>query len=172
MFKWLSNLFHRPQTSKMEKWISSGIAFFYIFGLGYAGGGMDTKTMAFYQTLIKPAFTPPKWVFPIAWTILFVLIGLSGYYVWNYYLNDRLRKWFAGLYAINGLLVFLWSYLFFGQQSITGGLYVIVAMIIVIESMILVAFKSNVKAAYLLMPYFLWVLFATYLNISIVALNP
>jgi len=133
---------------------------------------MDPKTWAFYEALQKPSLNPPSWVFPVAWIILFTLIAWSGYQAWNYFATDRLRRIFAFLYAVNGILVYLWSFVFFEQQSILNALYIIVAMVIVIELMILTAFKSNHKAAYALLPYFLWVLFATYLNVSIVALNP
>ena len=171
MLTWLKNLFRREQTSKKEKIISASVLFFYIFFLGYAGGGMDERTQTFYNSLIKPLLTPPGWVFPVVWTMLFALIGLSGFYVWNYYKNDWYRKIFIVLYALNGILVYLWSYVFFEQQAITGALYVIVAMIVLIEAMILVAFKTNNKAAYILMPYFIWILFATYLNTTIITLN-
>jgi len=171
MFAWLKTLFHKEQTSKNEKIISALFFFIYIFLLGFAGSGMDENTKAFYNSLVKPSVTPPSWVFPIAWTALFVLIALAGYHVWNSYLSDRYRKIFTILYFINGILIYLWSHVFFQLQDITGALYIIVAMIILIELMILVAFKTNHKAAYMLMPYFLWVLFATYLNTTIIALN-
>lgn len=171
MFNWLQQLFHREQTSKKEKIISSLLFFAYIFTLGYRGNVMGEEEQLFYQSLMKPDFTPPEWVFPFVWTALFVLIGLAGYYVWNFYISDRLRKWFAGLYAINGLLIYLWPHAFFTLQSLHGALYAIIGLIIVVELMILIAFKTNHKAAYMLIPYLLWLLFATYLNISFLALN-
>ena len=171
MFNWLQTLFLREQTTKKEKIISGLLAFVYIFALGYRGNIMDASSKAFYETLMKPTVTPPEWLFPFVWTTLFVLIGLAGYHVWNFFENDRARKWFAALYFVNGLLIYLWPYLFFTRHSISGALYAIVALIIVIEVMILMAFKTNHKAAYMLVPYLLWVLFATYLNISMLVLN-
>lgn len=171
MFDWLKKLFQREQTSKKEKIISSLIFFFYIFFFGYRGNVMEGAQKTFYDSLIKPSITPPEWVFPFVWTALFILIGLSAYYVWNFYKSDHYRKLFILLYAVNGLLVFLWPYVFFTKQAIITALYIIVALIIVIELMILAAFKTNHKAAYLLVPYLIWVLFATYLNTSFIALN-
>jgi benzodiazapine receptor len=169
MFQWLKNLFARTQTtSKKEKILSSIISFGYIFLLGYGG---SSRPDAFYAALKKPAAVPPNWVFPIAWTILFVLIGLAGFYVWNHYESNFKRKLFAFFYAINGILVYLWSYLFFGLHDINTPLYVIIGMIIVAELMIVTAFGTNRKAAYLLLPYLAWILFATYLNSSIILLN-
>ncbi len=171
MLTWLKNLLNREQTSKKEKLFSGLIAFAFIFFVGFRGNIMDEKGSAFYDTLIKPNITPPEWIVPFVWTTLFVLIGLAGYHVWNFYENDRMRKIFTGLYFVNGLLIYLWPYLLFTQQSIGGALYAIIGMIIVAELMILSAFKANHKAAYLLMPYLLWILFATYLNISFLVLN-
>ena len=171
MFNWLQKLFHREQTSKKEKLISATIFFIYIFALGYRGNIIDMQGKAFYESLMKPAATPPEWLFPFIWTALFVLIGLSAYYVWNFYQSNQMRKWFAGLYFVNGLLIYLWPYMFFAQQSISGALYAIIALIIVVELMILAAFKTNHKAAYMLLPYLLWILYATYLNTNFLILN-
>ncbi len=170
MFNLIKKLFHREQeTSKKERLFSSLVLFAYIFGLGYAGSSRSPGS--FYQALIKPELAPPNWVFSVVWTVLFVLIGLSGYYVWNHYKDEFYRKVFIGLYIVNGLLVYSWSYVFFTSQSIANALYVMVGLIIVVELMILTAFKVNRKSAYLIMPYLAWILFATYLNVSMVALN-
>ena len=80
MFGWLKKLFKKKETSKREKIISAIISFGYIYGLGWASASAPD---AFYASLIKPELTPPNWIFPIVWTILFFLIGLSGYFVWN-----------------------------------------------------------------------------------------
>ena len=171
MFDWLKRLFHREQTSKKERVISAFLFFVYIFLVGFRGNIMGGEERTFYETLMKPTATPPDWLFPFVWTAIFVLIGLSGYHAWNFYKSDRLRKIFAGLYVINGLLIYLWPYMFFTQQSINGALYVIIGLIIVAELMILTAFKTNHKSAYLLLPYLLWILYATYLNTNFLILN-
>ena len=171
MFDWLKKLFHVEQTSTKEKVVSAFIFFLYIFLLGFGGSKMNAESQAFYDSLVKPDVTPPEWVFPIVWAVLFFLIGLAGYYAWNFYESNRHRKIFAFFYLINGILVYAWTCFFFTQQSIIYALYAIIGLIIVIELMILTAFKTNRKAAYLLIPYLLWVFFATYLNISFIVLN-
>jgi translocator protein len=169
MLNWLKNLFSKERTTSRKEKIISGILIFgYIYGLGFASSYPPGE---FYRQLIKSALTPPNWVFPVAWTILFFLIGLSGYYIWNHYSSAAKRRLFTLLYLVNGILVFLWSYFFFGQQNITTPLYIILGIVIVAELMILTAFGTNKKAAYVLIPYLAWVLFATYLNASIIALN-
>lgn len=171
MFDWIKKIFHREQTGKTEKIVSAIVFFSLIFGFGYRGSMMTPDTWTFYDALVKPLATPPSWVFPVAWTLLFILIGLAGYFAWNHFESDLWRKIFAALYLFNSYLVYLWSNTFFAQQSITSALHVIVVMIIVIEAMILSAFKTNHRSAYLLIPYLLWVLFAAYLNTSIITLN-
>ena len=171
MFDWLQRLFHREQTSKKEKAISALLFFFYIFLVGFRGNIMDGKERMFYETLMKPSAVLPEWLTPFIWTAVFVLIGLSAYHIWNFYKSDHLRKIFVGLYIINGLLIYLWPHMFFAQQSISGALYVIIGLIIVIELMVLTAFKTNHKAAYMLIPYLLWVLYMTYLNANFLILN-
>jgi len=171
MFNWLKKLLHREQTSPEEKKISGVIFFVFIFLMGFGGNTMDKSKWDFYSSLTKPELTPPGWVFPIVWTILFALIGLSAYYAWNHYENEKYRKPFIGLFVLNGLLIFLWPQYFFAKQALSAALYIIIGMIIVSELMILMGFKLNQKTAYLLMPYLAWILFAAYLNISIIALN-
>jgi len=169
MFGWLKNLFKKEKTTtKKIKIISGIVSFGYIFGLGYLGSSDPGE---WYRALIKPELTPPSYVFPIVWAILFFLIGLAGYYVWNFYESDFKRKLFGTLYLVNGIFVYLWSYFFFGIHDMNSALYTIIGIIIVAELMILSAFGTNKKSAYMLIPYLLWVLFATYLNVAIIALN-
>ena len=168
MFNFLRNLFKLKKTSKKEKIISAILSFGFVFLMGYAG---SSKPDAWYEALKKPDVVPPDYVFPIVWTILFILLGLSMYRVWNYYESDFKRKLFAVLYAINGVLIYYWSYLFFGLHNISGALYTVIVMIILAELMIITAFHNNKKAAYMLIPYLAWILFATYLNATIIILN-
>lgn len=171
MFQWLKNLFRKEyETTRKEKIISGAIAFGLIFFFGFLGR-MDSAGQQFYDGLVKPDLTPPGWVFPIVWTLLFILIGLSGYLVWNHYRSDRARKGFAILYALNAFAVYFWPYVFFTLQAPDKALYLILGMVIVIECMILLAFRTNHRAAFVLLPYLAWVLFATYLNTGILVLN-
>lgn len=171
IINWIKSLLHHEQTTKKEKMVSGILFFGYIFILGYAGNQWNPTTRAFYDSLVKPEITPPNWTFSVVWLILFTCIALSGYYAWNHYEDEQKRKLFTLLYGLNGLLAFGWSYTFFGLQMIDKALYVIIGLIIVIELMILTAFKVNQKSAYLLLPYLGWVLFATYLNTAFVILN-
>ncbi len=168
MLNWLKNIFSREQTTKKEKIISAIVAIVYVAGFGLLG---YSKPDTWFESLNKSAVQPPDILSAIVWLILFVLIAISGYYVWNHYKTKFRRNLFVALYAINGILICLWSYLFLGQHNIINALFVMIGMIIVAELMILVAFANKKSAAYFLMPYLAWILFATYLNASILVLN-
>jgi len=157
------------KTSQKEKVISALVLFGYVAGIGAVSPTQTDTT--YYISLIKPNIIPPGWVFGVVWSVLYVLIALAGYYAWNYYENKVARKQFIKLYAVNGLLMYLWNYAFFVTQSPINALFIMIGMLIVIELMIITGFKANSKTGYLLVPYLAWVLFATYLTGEIVALN-
>ncbi len=122
-----------------------------------------------YQTLQKPFFNPPGWIFVPVWTLLFFLIGCSLYLVWQ---SDKEGKKKAYLiFGIQLVLNVLWSALFFGLQN-PGFAFaeITILWIFIIWNMVIFRKFSSV-AAWLLVPYLLWVSFAAYLNLSIFRLN-
>ena len=168
MFEWFKKLIHREKTSKTEKLISLLLSALYLFGIGY----ISPTPNAWYEGLNKPTELPPNIVFPIAWFIIFILLISAMYNMWNHYESDVIkRKWYVLLYIINGFFIWQWSALFFGEQNITGALFIAIALLIIAELMILLGFYTHKKSAYLLMPYLAWLLFAIYLNASIITLN-
>jgi translocator protein len=136
-------------------------------------GGMATQTSVgtWYQTLEKPVFQPPSWLFGPVWTILYILIAISAFLVWKKGWNKSLVRKGLILYAIQLILNTLWSFSFFALQSPLLGLVNIVLLLILIALVIKVFYKISHTAAYLLLPYFLWVVFATALNAAIWMLN-
>jgi tryptophan-rich sensory protein len=125
-----------------------------------------------YAFLAKPAWTPPNWVFPVAWNILYALMAISLWRLWE---RARERATDAS-YAIALFLTQLalnaaWSPIFFGLHAIRGGLAVIVGIAIALTATILVAFRVDRLAALLLLPYLAWILYAGSLNVAIAAMN-
>jgi tryptophan-rich sensory protein len=120
-----------------------------------------------YQSLQKPFFNPPNWLFGPAWTVLYILIGIAGARTWLAARSSVLMNIWFGQMALN----FLWSPAFFGLQSPILGLAVIVPLLIAILAFIRVSWPIDRIAAWLFVPYALWVAFATLLNLSIVILN-
>jgi benzodiazapine receptor len=127
---------------------------------------------SWYAGLRRPAFAPPNWVFAPVWTTLYLLMGISLFMVWKVGLEKRAVKKSIVIFAIQLLLNIIWSYLFFGLRSPLMGFIEIVVMWLMILLTILSFFKISKKAALLLVPYLAWVSIASYLNYSILVLNP
>jgi tryptophan-rich sensory protein len=114
--------------------------------------------------LVKPWFTPPGFVFPIVWTTLYILMGVSAFLIWQAGINKREVKIALGLFGLQLLLNILWSYFFFGLQSPLYGLAEILLLLCAVVATILAFWRIRPLAAYLLLPYLLWGLFATLLT--------
>lgn len=137
-----------------------------VAGLGILSGFMNLPG-EWYQSLQKPFFNPPAWVFAPAWTTLYVLIGIAGARAWiRAPASAAMQIWFAQL-----LLNLLWSPAFFGYHSPLAGLFVIIPMLLAILSFIATVRHIDRAAAWLFVPYALWVSFATILNLAIYLLN-
>lgn len=124
-----------------------------------------------YKTLIRPEFAPPNWVFGPVWTTLYVLMGISAYIIWSKGYNDKKVKLALSVYLGQLLLNALWSILFFGLQDIRSAFIEIIALWLMIALNIFLFGKISKLAGYLLVPYILWVSFASFLNYSFMVLN-
>jgi len=126
---------------------------------------------SWYVSLKKPSFNPPNWAFPVAWTILYILIAISAYLVWKRRNRAVTYKTTAGIYFVQLLLNFSWSIIFFGMHQVFGALVIIGLLWISIIFNIRWFGKFSKAAAWLLVPYILWVSFAGLLNLNIYLLN-
>ena len=139
---------------------------------GIIGSIFTTPSIAtWYAGLRKPGLAPPNWVFAPVWTTLFVLMGISLFIVWNAGLDRSYVRRSIAAFGVQLVLNALWSYLFFGLQSPLLGLIEIVILWISIALNIAFFLKVSKIAAYLLVPYLLWVSFAGYLNYLLFLLN-
>ena len=141
-----------------------GIGFFSAFA---TQSSIDT----WYQTINKPVFNPPNWIFAPVWTLLYILMGIAAGIVWS---KGYYHKWVkTAMYHFVFQLLFngLWSIVFFGLRSPGFALLVILVLLV----LIILTFKwfriVSKTAANLLIPYLIWVIFATVLNFSIWQLN-
>lgn len=124
-----------------------------------------------YATLNKPFFAPPNWIFGPVWTLLYFLMGVAFYLIWKQGWKKNKVK-MAGLFFLAQLgLNFIWSPIFFGLRAPLLGLIVIVALLVLIVMTMKKFYPLSKLAFYLLVPYLLWVSFATVLNAAIVVLN-
>jgi benzodiazapine receptor len=134
---------------------------------GIVGSVFTTPNIgAWYATINKPSFTPPNWVFAPVWTTLFFLMGVSLYLALE-------KKEMMGIYAfgVQLFLNILWSVLFFGVQNPFLAFVEIFALWISIAATMFLFYRSSKTAAYLLVPYIVWVSFAAFLNYSVWILN-
>lgn len=147
---------------------SLGLCFFVAF----AGSYVTTPNIdTWYATLNKPFFNPPNWIFGPVWTLLYALMGISLYLVWNKNKYTKKDKLALLVFCIQLFLNFFWSFSFFGLEMPLLAFFVMLAMWVAIFYTIVLFKKINKTAAYLLIPYLLWVSFATLLNLFIVILN-
>lgn len=146
-------------------------AFLWILGINAVGliSGFVSGTASgtFYQSLSKPFFTPPSWVFGVVWPVLYTLIGISGYLAWRSDISNRIKLLFIGQILLN----FFWSIIFFGYESITLALVEIFVLVAVLVPVVKGFYEEKKVSAYLLVPYVIWVVYALVLNLSIVLLN-
>lgn len=135
-------------------------------------GNLWTKEAlsTWYPTLIKPSWTPPNWIFGPIWTILYIMIGISGWAIYQAKPSHK-RNVALILYGTQLALNFIWSFLFFSLQSPVLGLIDIVLLSLLIGLTILKAWAVRPLASLILIPYFIWVLYATSLNVGIWILN-
>jgi benzodiazapine receptor len=125
-----------------------------------------------YATLEKPAFTPPSWLFAPAWITLYLLMAIAAFLIWRKGLTEEGVKSALVIFLVQLVLNALWSVVFFGLHSPLYGMVVILALWVAILLTILRFFRLSTAAGALLLPYILWVSFASILNISIWVLNP
>ena len=125
---------------------------------------------SFYSSISLSSLTPPDYVFPLVWIFLYVLLTISFDFVLNAQDKTHLRQ-AAQLFTTNLFLQVVWTYVFFYNGYFFVGLTVLVLLDLVTIWLIYMFYKIHKLAAWLLLPYFLWLLFATYLNWAVVELN-
>jgi len=140
-------------------------SFLIVFAIAFIGSLFTSQeTDSRWYNSIKPEITPPNWVFPIVWNILFILIALSLYFAWINSKNKKNKKIIIVTFGINFILNILWSVLYFGLKNPFAGLIEIFFLWISIMFMIYITYRINKLSGYLLIPYLLWVSFAIILN--------
>jgi len=138
-------------------------------GVGGLSALLTMGSMDIYKYLDKPPLAPPSIVFPIIWTVLFTLMGISSYLI--YESNNENKQKALLIYSIQLLVNLAWPIFFFVLSYRLTALFIIITLLILIIMMIIKFYNINKLAAYLQIPYVLWVAFATYLNFGLYILN-
>ena len=157
---------------KLKLWIYITFGMILCLGVGLmASLAIQTSVNNWYQTLKKPFFTPPSWIFAPVWSLLYILRGIALGRVIFFINHNKLNRislyYFGGQLLLNGL----WSLIFFGLRNPILGLLVIIFLLFLIQRTIKWFRIIDVLSAKILYSYFIWVVFATLLNAGIVFLN-
>jgi tryptophan-rich sensory protein len=126
-----------------------------------------------FKSMNQPPLAPPSWLFPVAWTILYILMGISSYFIYKN--NDPFKVVYRDkaliFYILQLIFNFFWSIIFFNLKLYYFAFFWLLVMLTFIILLMINAKKVDIIAFYLLIPYILWVIFAGYLNIGIAILN-
>ncbi|WP_291116601.1 TspO/MBR family protein [Flavobacterium sp. UBA6135] len=157
----------------MSKTIKIIIAVVVCLSVGYASGmATQSSIQTWYPTLTKPFFNPPNWIFAPVWTVLYIMMGISAGLIWSKKSQSPdLVKNALLLFSIQLILNAIWSFLFFGLNNTLLALIEILLLGLLILETIKKFKPIDALAAKLMIPYLLWVVFATILNGSIWWLN-
>jgi len=140
-------------------------------GLGAIAGIFTAKAIPeWYATLNQPSFNPPNWIFGPVWTSLYILLGISFFLTWKQPATKE-RNRAISIFLIQLVLNFAWSFLFFYFHQIGLALIDIIVLWIFIITMLILFYRIKPLAAYINIPYLLWVTFASILNASYFVLN-
>lgn len=130
------------------------------------GGGMDT-----FETLNKPPLSPPGWLFPVAWTTLYILMGIASYLTLTSGEKQRNVRHALTIYGIQLAFNFLWPIFFFSLSAYLFAFIWLIVLLLLIFRTTVLFYGISEPAGYLMIPYLLWVTFAGYLNLGIYLLN-
>lgn len=125
----------------------------------------------FYEKYNQPPLSPPAWLFPIVWTILYAVMGFSAYLIYSSDAKPRTKEKALTIYWAQLAVNFLWTIVFFRFEALWAAFAVILLLWVLIILMILCFRKINQIAAYINIPYLLWVTFAAYLNLAVAIIN-
>ena len=139
--------------------------------VGVLSGIIAGNSFSFYKEIVRPPFSPPGWIFPIVWIILYALMGISAYFIYTSKATVRQKNFALAVYAIQLVVNFLWSIVFFRLEMVGLSVIIILLLLLLIVVMICVFYRIHPVAAYLNIPYLLWTAFASYLNIGVLILN-
>lgn len=140
-------------------------------GVGALSGWLTRGSMAEFARLTKPPLSPPGWLFPVVWTILFLMMGLASWLLLRSGEPPQAIRRALRLYALQLAVNFFWSIFFFNLSLYLFSFFWLVLLWVLVLITAIRFYRISKPAAYLMIPYLLWITFAGYLNLSIYLLN-
>ncbi len=139
--------------------------------VGGLSAALTAKGMADYGSMSKPPLAPPAWVFPVAWTVLYLMMGLADYLAWVAEADNLCKGRAMALYWIQLAMNFMWSIVFFNLKWRLPAFIWLIGMWIIVILCAINFGKLDKRAGWLMVPYILWLTFAAYLNMGAYILN-
>ncbi len=155
----------------LKKTESYAVGILIPVAVGVLAAFLTKDSMGIYGDISKPSLAPPAILFPIVWTVLYVLMGISSAAVYNSAVGNGEKKSALTVYGLQLVVNFFWSILFFNQRAFLFGFVWLLLLWALILAMIIRFTKINKAAGFLQIPYLIWVSFAGYLNLMIYILN-
>ncbi len=152
--------------------LSPGLLAWIVVAFLPAATAVFVDTGPWYDSLNRPAWTPPSWVFGPVWTLLYLLMGIAAWRVWaKYGFGDRRARLSLVVFLVHLILNAAWTWLFFGLHMITAAAIEIVVLWAMILALVVLFWKRDRLAGSLLVPYLLWVTYAVTLSIGFAVMN-
>lgn len=139
--------------------------------VGGAAGLITRGSVERYADIAKPPLSPPGWLFPVVWTILFLLMGIASYLVFTSKESRDAVNTALLVYGIQLVVNFFWSIFFFNFGAYLFSFFWLILLWVLILAVLLLFGRISKAAGYLMLPYLLWVSFAGYLNLAIYLIN-
>ena len=152
----------------MIKWKNLFVSILIPISIGFLGS-LIGNVMNGFDGINKPSFTPPAIIFPIVWTILYILMGISSYLI--YESNDSEKGSALTIYGIQLVINSLWTIFFFKLNWFLFSFILVLVILLLVVIMIIKFYKINKASAYLQIPYVIWLCFAAILSFSVYLLN-
>ena len=154
-----------------KKWKPYFVSVAIALSVGILSGLLSISGMnAYMQSVTKPALTPPGWVFSVVWTLLYILMGIGSARIWMH--DESIQRGRGlNLYVVQLILNFFWSLIFFNAQAFAVAVIWLLLLLTAVVLMTIQFYKVDRKAAYLQIPYIIWLVFAAYLSVGVWFLN-
>ncbi len=153
------------------RWKTLIIAIAIPLAVGALSAFLTMGSMEHFASLEQPPLSPPGWLFPVVWTVLFALMGIASYLVFESGAPAEKKSAALRVYALQLAFNFLWSILFFNLDMYWAAFVWLLALLVLIIITTVMFYRIRPAAAYLMIPYIAWVTFAAYLNVAIAILN-
>lgn len=139
-------------------------------GTGGFSAFLTRNSMSLYSEINRPPLSPPSWLFPVVWTILFVLMGIAAAKIWCS--NGKEIDSALIFYGFQLVFNFIWPIIFFNFRAFEFAFFWLIALIVLVGISMIKFYRIDKTAGWLMLPYFVWICFAGYLNYAIWQINP